>query len=127
MHSSIQSDQIIKGGYYNNNNNEPKAQQPKGSRDIEDEEFIYKVPCEARETISLRDSQYISKQKIEEKREAKLKIKKNEIPLTELRSTWGDVSVRSSGVSNSFMTNQTQDFPMASLKKEASNLKASYK
>jgi hypothetical protein len=31
-------------------------------RDIEEEDYIYKVPCQARETISLRDSTYVSNQ-----------------------------------------------------------------
>ena len=31
-----------------------------GKKDIEEEDYIYKVPCQARETISLRDSSYIS-------------------------------------------------------------------
>ena len=43
-------------------NNGNKAQQQLQSQvDIEDQDFIYKVPCAARETISLRDSQYVSK------------------------------------------------------------------
>jgi hypothetical protein len=29
-------------------------------KDIEEEEYIYKVPCQPRETISLRDSTYVS-------------------------------------------------------------------
>jgi hypothetical protein len=31
-----------------------------GKKDIEDEDYVYKVPCQARETISLRDSTYVS-------------------------------------------------------------------
>ena len=37
-------------------------------RDIEEEDYIYKVPCEARETISLRDSTYITKANKKRKR-----------------------------------------------------------
>ena len=56
MHSSVQSDQAF--AMINGNK---AQQQPKKQMDIEDQEFIYKVPCAARETISLRDSQYVSK------------------------------------------------------------------
>jgi hypothetical protein len=37
-------------------------------RDIEEEDYIYKVPCEARETISLRDSTYITSANQKKKR-----------------------------------------------------------
>ena len=37
-------------------------------KDIEEEDYIYKVPCQARETISLRDSTYISNQKKKKKK-----------------------------------------------------------
>jgi len=56
MHSSVQSDQA-----FAMINGIKAQQQPKKQMDIEDQEFIYKVPCAARETISLRDSQYVSK------------------------------------------------------------------
>jgi hypothetical protein len=45
--------------------NVPVGQQKK-AKDIEEEDFIYKVPCAPRETISLRDSQYVSKNKLQE-------------------------------------------------------------
>jgi hypothetical protein len=37
-------------------------------RDIEEEEYIYKVPCQPRETISLRDSTYVSNKQIKKKK-----------------------------------------------------------
>ena len=49
QHISVQSDQVYPKSY----NNAPP--QPK-KKYIEEEDFIYKVPCDPRETISLRDS-----------------------------------------------------------------------
>ncbi len=37
-------------------------------KDIEEEDYIYKVPCQPRETISLRDSTYVSNKPIKKKK-----------------------------------------------------------
>ena len=65
---------------------------------------------------------------MQEKKGAKLHIKKKDIPLIDMHSTSAELSIRMSDVSMSSSNSyQTQDFPMASLKKEASHLKANYK
>jgi hypothetical protein len=65
---------------------------------------------------------------MQEKKDAKLQTKKKDILLIDMRSTSAENSIRMSDVSMSSPNSyQTQDFPMASLKKEASNLKANYK
>lgn len=62
-------------------------------KDIEDEEYIYKVPCAARETISLRDSVPVpGDSKIIKKREMHKDSK--DIQLTELKTSLVEVSER---------------------------------
>ena len=54
-------------------------------KDIEDEDYIYKVACAARETISLRDSIIIPNDKSNKKKESAHPTE--DIQLIELRST----------------------------------------
>ena len=56
-------------------------------RDIEEEDYIYKVPCAARETISLRDSVHLTNNKFHLKGEATEPINRKDIQLTEFRSS----------------------------------------